>query len=666
MAKKATITPVTDTVNNAAAINTQLNAINNKLDNTLSLDGSVPNAMGADLDLNSNDILNANNIYAADIIVAGSSVSASATASAASAAAALVSENNASTSATQAAQYDGIWLDDVAALLADTTLTYTAGQPSTVVVGDYVRTRKEGFAYQVATVGDVTTAGGIQLDVIAGDGSYNVLAFGAVGDGITDDTTAIQNAINAAATNRSLSVLIPPKHYIVSTLYDHYDVTLNPNFPSGAFYEGRVSLDGIKAADWPQLNNLASDYSGCIIETNSATGPAIKLGNGDGASSATARRTSVKNIAFLGTCTSTVVDMDASVQHVVLEHLTIFNDGGVGGKALYIHDGAYTSNFYNLHISSNGTNGNGVVVEDASLVNFDTVNVTNCGGTAWVIGAAPADATDTRGGTGSTYTNCQGRNSHNGLEIMGGRSNTFTGWWLEQNSGEFDLKVHGNAVGITFNGMMATSTVLTEASVIIGGSSGTSYLDACRGITLNAFYFAFVGPSGVSGLKKTGACTDLTVKKCSWKNNGGRAIEIDTTLGVTPTILEDCDFLAVGSGAVFGGSKFCVDQTGSSAAYLVRGLSDRVETITADLNMSTWTHLPDAINVQTGTNITVTLPTNGTKVKGKTMTLRKTVGGNTLTVSGNIAGAASITATALDSITTVIAHGNASMFGQLS
>ena len=124
--------------------------------------------------------------------------------------------------------------------------------------------------------------------------------------------------------------------------------------------------------------------------------------------------------------------------------------------------------------------------------------------------------------------------------------------------------------------------------------------------------------------------------------------------------------MAVGAGSVFGGSKFCVDQTGSSAAYLVRGLSDRIATITADLDMSTWTHLPDAINVQTNTNITVTLPTDGKKVKGKTMTLRKTVGGNTLTVSGNIAGAASITATALDSLTTVIAHGNASLFGQLS
>ena len=66
MAKKATLTPVTDTVNNAGAINTQLNAINDKLDNTLSLDGSAPNSMQADIDLNNNDLLNIGTINGSD------------------------------------------------------------------------------------------------------------------------------------------------------------------------------------------------------------------------------------------------------------------------------------------------------------------------------------------------------------------------------------------------------------------------------------------------------------------------------------------------------------------------------------------------------------------------------------------------------------------------
>lgn len=71
--------------------------------------------------------------------------------------------------ATQAAlNNEGVaWLDDVAALLADTSLTYTTGQPGTVAPGDYVRTRAEGFAYEVAAAAatdhNVTTAGGVKL-----------------------------------------------------------------------------------------------------------------------------------------------------------------------------------------------------------------------------------------------------------------------------------------------------------------------------------------------------------------------------------------------------------------------------------------------------------------------------------------------------------------------
>jgi hypothetical protein len=54
-----------------------------------------------------------------------------------------------------------------AALLADTVLTYTAGQTNSVSAGDYIWTRLEGFSYQVASSGatdhHVTTAGGVKL-----------------------------------------------------------------------------------------------------------------------------------------------------------------------------------------------------------------------------------------------------------------------------------------------------------------------------------------------------------------------------------------------------------------------------------------------------------------------------------------------------------------------
>jgi hypothetical protein len=109
---------------------------------------------------------------------------------------------------------------DVADLLADTHFTYNTGIIGTVQVspGDILRTLAEGFAYEVAASGavdeDVTTAGGVKLYVQPSEGVYNVRAFGAVGDGVTDDTSAIQTAINSGAGS---TVYFPNGTYIVST-----------------------------------------------------------------------------------------------------------------------------------------------------------------------------------------------------------------------------------------------------------------------------------------------------------------------------------------------------------------------------------------------------------------------------------------------------------------
>lgn len=71
MAKKPTVT----TILAGFASNTQLNgnfvALRDAFDNTLSLDGSTPNAMNADLDLNSNDVLNVNELDTTALSIGG-------------------------------------------------------------------------------------------------------------------------------------------------------------------------------------------------------------------------------------------------------------------------------------------------------------------------------------------------------------------------------------------------------------------------------------------------------------------------------------------------------------------------------------------------------------------------------------------------------------------
>ena len=62
MAKKPNITTITTGYSSTTALNNNFEALQDAFDNTLSLDGSTPNAMQADLDMDGNQILNASGL----------------------------------------------------------------------------------------------------------------------------------------------------------------------------------------------------------------------------------------------------------------------------------------------------------------------------------------------------------------------------------------------------------------------------------------------------------------------------------------------------------------------------------------------------------------------------------------------------------------------------
>ena len=101
MAKKPTVTTLQSGFNSTETLNANFEALRDAFDNTLSLDGSTPNAMEADLDLNGNNIIGATGLlidgtdYLAD-------VEAAKTAAQAAQAAAETAETNAETAETNA------------------------------------------------------------------------------------------------------------------------------------------------------------------------------------------------------------------------------------------------------------------------------------------------------------------------------------------------------------------------------------------------------------------------------------------------------------------------------------------------------------------------------------------------------------------------------------
>ena len=104
--------------------------------------------------------------------------------------------------------------DSLADLLADTN-SFSADT--------ILRTKEEGFSYKVvASGGDVTTAGGVELDVMPGDdGAYNVLAYGAPADGLSDDSVAFTQAF----LNGGKTIAVPDGTYLFDDFVRVYERT---------------------------------------------------------------------------------------------------------------------------------------------------------------------------------------------------------------------------------------------------------------------------------------------------------------------------------------------------------------------------------------------------------------------------------------------------------
>ena len=138
----------------------------------------------------------------------------------------------------------------VALLLADTT------DGTFFNTGDYVTVIEGGFSYKVATSGDVTNAGGIQFSVLPNNGAVSDLQFGAVRDGVTDDTAARTAAQVYSAAND----LIFEAGKSATTLTNYTSVT------------GAYSGSNSKGAEDASSRTLSSNYNHVTTPLDPVTG----------------------------------------------------------------------------------------------------------------------------------------------------------------------------------------------------------------------------------------------------------------------------------------------------------------------------------------------------------------------------------------------------------
>jgi hypothetical protein len=334
MAKKPTIS----TISSGYASNTQLNnnfsALRTGFDNTLSLDGSTPNAMNADLDMNGNNILNASQVNVDSLYIDGISVvpgdvtlqttylTASYTGDGSQVAYALTA--NPQTEANTSVYVDGVYQNKDTYSVSGVVVTFSEAPPLNSAIEIVYPTNTDtlnGTTADLITYNQKGTGAQDRTLTNRLQESVSVKDFGAVGDGVTDDINAIQNAIIHAVNSNNFQVFFPAGTYLIS---------------SGIPLVKRVKLFGLN----PDTTIIKCNGSTSTIYTATLSGS-----------------TFTDNLnALLGDVTSKV----KSAQRCSIENLGIQHIGTVSGQSPSGVDwdeivqlvGCYDGYFSNLSVSN--------------------------------------------------------------------------------------------------------------------------------------------------------------------------------------------------------------------------------------------------------------------------------------------------------------------------
>ena len=164
----------------------------------------------------------------------------------------------------------------------------------------------------------------------------NVIDHGAVLDGVTDDTSAVQAALNCGCTH----VVIPAG----KTAYCPGGITVPPG----------VTLDGTSL----QMENGNHLGPGGTILVSATTPVAVTLGGGSTNNPCALRHIRVKSTAITPTATTIGVLVNPSIPATLLTDVSVFGFGigieTVNGITVYLHN-IFTGRIADAHYVNNGT-----------------------------------------------------------------------------------------------------------------------------------------------------------------------------------------------------------------------------------------------------------------------------------------------------------------------
>jgi len=223
---------------------------------------------------------------------------------------------------------DGVYQESDSYNIAGFSLTFTEAPPlnssiEVLLFKVYDITNIEASDVSVSDAGGYYTSSTVEgaLQEVGADiaeldsGNYlNVKEFGAKGDGTTDDTTSIQNAINHASNNEIQTIFFPDGHYKYTTLRFYHDATDNPNFQETPNRDGRFQLRGtgrLSISDLKSVGKSPNRIYGSILESTSGGSGLIVEPTGTFQSTTDARNFVVKDLTLVADNTGYIVTAES-------------------------------------------------------------------------------------------------------------------------------------------------------------------------------------------------------------------------------------------------------------------------------------------------------------------------------------------------------------------
>lgn len=628
MAKKPTIVTVATGYQSTDVINSNFTDLRDAFDNTLSLDGSTPNAMEADLDLNNNDILNVNTLEANNIILSGAPLPIANGGTGATTAAGARTNLGLGTAATQdssafatAVHTHAISdvtnlqttldskLDDSQASAFGLTLLDAVDAPearTTLGLGT-LSTQDGSFS---GTSSGTNTGDQNTFSTVAVSGQSNVIADGladtltlVAGSGIsisTDastDSVTITNTGTASETFKTIAVSGQD-----SVVADTATDTLNLVAGTGITITTNAATDSITITNTG--GGGGGGGSGTVDLATGVTGVLAIANGGTGASTASSARTSLglgtmatetaSNYLTTSTAASTYLSKSsaASTYQPLDADLTAIGslaktDGNiiVGNGTTWVAESGSTART-SLGAAGTGVSntftGNQVITSSSSTGNTPLLTISNTSG-----------ATPNTFGPSIVFDN--NVTATHGF-IVGQKQSTDSSFIISDSESPFTNFLSINQSGVTTIKELALTTDLAVAD----GGTGSSTAAGARanlGISEKVFFIVASGQSNAMGSNADSTGGDQTVNPYVKAWNG--SAWVTATLGVAPFSTGT----PTKNNVNFQFAKTIQENFGGTV-YLVlsgQGSTSISEWLTTNATYAQWTNLNNAVNAALAT-----------------------------------------------------------------